>query len=472
MKHFVVGLAILALILAGIACADTPELASTSVPDGGEGLFQYFYDYRGGEKILGKVISDIQEEGETKMQFTENAKMVWDPNAPMESRFSLASLGLKIGYSEPAILPSNLPGYHYLNGHAVPQSFYDKFNAMGGKDVVGWPITEVLFDPVTGRYFQYFERVGFYRLRSNSEVRLLPYGLMMCSQECRRPKYQDAVIESLPQAIHPAFQAEVERLGIDFTGFAIRPAYLTPEGKLRQVMMNVVLETSSPGQPGGVRLYPFVKQVNIVAESPRPNQQSEGMYFLATDGALGFEIPQYFWGYLREHGGVQTSGLPVTHLAPDKQGYRQCFTNLCLSYQPDQPRPVNPEPLGSIFAILHLDNQPKLTPAPIIQRYVTITVWDDAHAIDSSQQQVIRALVQENDAPVANVVLVLELKLPDDRREEKLMPPTGVDGKTSLRLEPIQARNGSLVLYRACYLQSEASSYCTPQESFVVWGNP
>ena len=70
----------------------------------------------------------------------------------------------------------------FLNGHVIPGEFFAKYNELGGEDVVGKPLTGMIYSPVYRRYEQYFENLGFYRLANapTGDVQLLAYGSWAC----------------------------------------------------------------------------------------------------------------------------------------------------------------------------------------------------------------------------------------------------------------------------------------------------
>ncbi len=472
----------LALAVLSAAC---DQSALTPMPDSLHEvapLFREFYVHLGGSGTLGPAISASFQEGEMTVQFTENAKMIFDPQANLERRFRLAPLGVQLDLIEPPVAQPSAPGqyYYYEDGHSIPADFHVLYEKLGGKPVVGSPLTEMRYNPNRRRYEQYFENLGFYRSTNRSDVYLLAYGAMVCDRTCRKdgsafdPSKKDNGID-VGAPIHPAFRELVSRLGRDFTGFALAEAYVTPDGKLEQILENVVVEAASASQSGIVGLRPLPQVVAIGAEKPRAYSGDPQMYFLATHGKLGYEIPLYFWDYLWEHGGTPVSGLPISHLAQDGQNYRQCFVNLCLSYRSGKARPVQLEPLGFIYKGIYYRSASggeRPIPSPeAFSRLITLQAWETYPHVSAQGQQEIWALVLENKKPAQNVVLYLQLSLPDGSQAVHMMPPTGSDGKTNLLLPPIQAASGSLVNYLVCIPQPEKSAICYP-ESFVIWSNP
>ncbi|MBP1694007.1 MAG: hypothetical protein H6Q37_1890, partial [Chloroflexi bacterium] len=50
-------------------------------------------------------------------------------------------------------------------------------------------------------------------------------------------------------------------------------------------------------------------------------------------------------------------------------------------------------------------------------------------------------------------------------------PPTDVNGVARLKIDPIQAKNGTVIRYQVCINGKNSEQYCV-QRSFLVWSNP
>jgi hypothetical protein len=70
--------------------------------------------------------------------------------------------------------------YYPETGHTVDPNFLSSFDAYGGLEILGYPITDAFIDPVTGLLIQYFQnaRLELYPVRTDGEwsVRLSPLG--------------------------------------------------------------------------------------------------------------------------------------------------------------------------------------------------------------------------------------------------------------------------------------------------------
>jgi hypothetical protein len=318
-------------------------------------VFRAYYNYLGGEERLGRAISPVRKEGNATVQFLEAGKMVFDPNAPANSKFRMAPLGLEMDVSEPEMPPPSKPELHYLNGHTISPDFYPLYELLGA-DMVGKPLTEEKLNLIRRRHEQYFENLGFYRIEGTSEVHLLAYGTWVCGKKCSQGVPLAQATIDIQSYIDPVFQGFVTQHGADLTGFALTEAYASPDGKWEQILENVVLVADSRINPQSVSVRPLSEKVHIVAEEPRSPGGAPQMYFYPVQGNKGYEIPLYFWDYIQKHGGVQVAGVPVTHYALlQGQVYHQCFTNLCLTYDQSANEQVcvRPEPLGYAYRVLY-----------------------------------------------------------------------------------------------------------------------
>ncbi len=488
-------LSFLCLLLAG-ACAPT-EPSSRPTATSAHRLdtpFAELYDRLGGGGILGPVISPPRFEGVRKIQYTENALLIYDPQAPAAERFGLAPLGLEMGLAEPPLPTPEVANSRYIDGHYIGIEFYDHFLELGGLQAVGRPLTEVHYDPVEQKSTQYFENLGFYRFDSDppGEVRHLAYGAWKCDLDCRSNPDEQAMI-LLPRPVPEPYAGLVSAIGSDLTGFALSDPYMTSDNRVEQVFENLVLyvDTSLPQQ---AQIRAIHQDLGIlpdplVGASPDPE-----MFFFTRDGDLGYNIPRDIWEYIAAHGGFETSGPPITELQPFRgQAYQQCFTNLCLQREPSGA--IRPVSLGYTYRQLRAGGEPTAlptltpsatpepsptpeiaapitpVPSPTHSRVVTIQVWVEHQTLEPEQEQEFGAAILENNAPLEGVQPVLVLTLPDGAAQPYVMPPTASDGQTRLRIPPITAGNGTLIPYEVCISASSGSKYCF-RDNFLIWKTP
>jgi hypothetical protein len=264
----------------------------------------------------------------------------------------------------------------------------------------------------------------------------------------------------------------VNRLGSDFTGFALSEPYLTPDGKLEQIFENMVLRVDAQ-QKTAFELRPLPELLGVSRDALEPPSDDPAMEFYAVEGDRGFNVPAYFWHYLDLHGGEQISGPPVTSLKPlDEDVYWQCFQNLCLEEHQVTPDGllIRPVALGYQYKE-HFYQAPETQLPEPPSKELSIQVWEGSPRVASNQEQKIEVSVQENNIPLPGVVPVLTLNFPDGTQETQELDPTGPNGRTSLVLPPIQAPNSFLIPYQICIPGQNADKFCV-KDSYLIWNNP
>jgi hypothetical protein len=532
-KRAPLAVALILITWLGWACAEVPSPNSGSEFGGQfqvDPIFRAFYNYHGGEDRLGNAISAQRKEGDATIQFLETCKLVFDPNAPANSRFRLAPLGVEMGVREPdAPQPSN-PDLNYLNGHTISPEFYPLYKEMGA-EIVGLPLTDEKFNMIRKRHEQYFENLGFYRIEGTSEVHLLAYGIWVCGEKCstNTPPSQAGI--DILSYIDPVFEAFINQNGIDLTGFALSAAYTSPDGKWEQIFENVVLAADSRINSQSVSLRPISEKVHITVEKPRSPINGSQMYFYPVQDGEGYEIPLYFWDFIQKHGGVQVSGLPITHYVPLMDHvYHQCFTNLCLVYDKTryESARVRPEPLGYPYRVLYrkapepknapqnvssmtLDLLPAedssnaqveeapIKPTPISfptaiaadlqqsaaspttetgagemhvvsdsQGEIDMQVWERYLVVGQQQGQEISIWVVEDDRSMVGVNADVTVRMPDGSKQKYAMPSTNVSGHASIMLPSIEAPNGTIVPFKVCIAATAGTRFCIA-DFFVIW---
>ncbi len=434
-------------------------------------IFREFYAHLGSADVLGEPISLKHIEGNNTVQYLKKAKMIFNPAATARSRFSLAPLGTSLGALQPTLPAPEQSTPYYFGGHYIAPEFIPLYEKLA--DFAGLPVTEAVYNPVHRRYEQFFENVGFYRLEGEEEVHLLDYGLWACGVDCQVADASlDATIDVYP-VIDSAFAPFVEKLGADFTGFAITHPYLNKEGAWEQTFSNVVLRRETDGDATRVSLRPLPGDLNILPDQPRLSSQDASFHFYSANGDKGYDVPAYFWDYITAHGGIEISGPPVTHLAPLKGVVlRQCFTRLCLMYDP-QASPeshVRPEPLGYAYReINRLGQEP--SPPTRTATPLKIKVWERHPVIDAGQAQEIGVSITQNERPLAGVASYLLLTLPDGKQKAYNLPPTNAEGISGTKVDPVTAANSTVILYKVCVPPAQWPETCVA-DSFVIWNNP
>jgi hypothetical protein len=443
-------------------------------------LFQEFYDHLGGEKILGPAISPIFSHGDRKYQYVQAGCMEYNLEASPSERFRLSPLGLELGLLEPSVAAPEQSDQVYVDGHIIYDGFVPLYRQLGGARFVGRPLTEVLYNQEKQRFEQYFENLGFYWMENDlpEHVSLLAYGVWKCDSKCRLQTSSSAQIQlpSLSTALDGRiFREVVSRLGADFTGLALSDPFIGSEGKLEQIYENVGL-IENPESPAQVSLQPLPEKVGIPPGPLAENNGVEGMVFWPVETEQGYNVPQQFLDYITQHGGVEVSGYPISELAlEDDQVFRQCYTNLCLDYHllsniPSDLR-IRPAPLGKQYLERYYPNQGGGFTESQALRTISLQVWERYQFGGSNQAQEIGASIFEGKSPLSSIEPVLTLIMPDGSQLSYYFPPTGDDGQTLLKLDPIEAQNGTLIPYQVCISSLTYELFCV-KDSFVIWDTP
>ena len=201
--------------------------------------------------------------------------------------------------------------------------------------------------------------------------------------------------------------------------------------------------------------------------------QSE-MVFLRTQGDLGYEVPTYFWEFLKEHGGLAISGQPISQLHEiSDQRYQQCFTNLCLEYDAEavESRRVHPIDLGRKYDDNVDPDGSELPTATPLEPTTVLQVWETQPTLDNRLLQEIGVIVWMDGWPLSDAEPLLTLTMPDGSAVDHVMPKTGMDGKSLVRLPLDQGTNMVVIPYKVCIKGLSGQTFCVA-DSFLTWGNP
>jgi hypothetical protein len=340
--------------------------------------FRDFYDSHGGESVLGQGISPLFPHNNLYYQYTLNVLMVQDPGAPDGQRFKLGALGSDMGIREEPVPQPEKGGVRYIQGHIIYGLFSPLYDALGGLRFTGAPLTEIHYNPEKRRFEQFFANLGFYWLEGDpaDQVHLLAYGAWKCDVHCRTSTPDSAVVE-LPAHISKRFEDTVNRLGADFTGYAITGEYQTPDGFVEQVFENVVL-VFDPQKPGRVFLRAVTERLGYRPDPLKNRDPNSKDYFVKIQGERGYAVPRRIYDYINLHSGFEVSGQPIGAISRVQDAvYQQCFTNLCIQAYLDA--------LGNIT----------VRPAPIGYNYRRLPIQE------LNQPEVEQAVVQEEAAPEA-----------------------------------------------------------------------
>ena len=458
-------LALLLLAACGRGKEEAPATEGTFPVDP---IFLKLHSSLGGESTLGPAISPVFENQGRFYQYTVSALLVYDPEAKAGENARLAPLGRDMGVAEP---PSRQPetSEEAAPTHAIDEKIQPLFQKLGGADVVGDPLTAVHENDDKGRYEQYFENLGFYWAKEDdqAEVHLLAYGAWKCDRHCRHQTPLNSKID-LPTGSVTLFVRLVGAHGLDFTGLALTPPYITENGSLEQVYEHVVM-LIEPAAPEVVRLLPLPEKVGVSRDILLPPDPAGEMYFYPEKDGLGYNIPAYFMEYIWQHGGLEFIGQPITQPATwDGKTFRQCFLNLCLQAQQTATgeRQIQPEALGISYRELFY-RPDGAAPSGEQAQDITIQMWERFPMVSPEQEQEIGVSVFSNGAPLADIAPEVDLLLPDGNIHQ-IMPPTDEKGESLMRVGPLNIENGSLIPYKVCVDTPKGQRFCL-MDSYLIW---
>jgi len=350
-----VGLVILInlLLLTMQGCRSNDIVIATPVRESFEidPVFREVYSFLGGEEILGEAISSVYIQDNSKSQYLTNGKIVYNPQASSSQFFQMAPIGRMFGSSNPDSISENFEDGIIYGVHSVHPEFITLYEKIGSF-FMGKPITGLKYNPVRKRFEQHYENLGLYRLEGETpgKAHLLAYGIWACEPHCMQIESSDATIDFY-QRIEDPFLKYVKEFGLDFIGFPLSAAYSTSDGKTEQIFENIVLATENR-KNSAIEIRPLPGLVNIIPDTPAERSDDASFIFFPVDDNYGYNIPIEFWDFITQYGGIEVFGAPITHYSlVQGQGYRQCFTNICLLFnnEADPENPVKLEPLGYIY---------------------------------------------------------------------------------------------------------------------------
>ncbi len=165
-SSLIVGIGVLCLLLVSLPpSVEGQAEAVRYFPETGHnvrGEFLDFFDQQGGLKIFGYPITEeFTLDGRT-VQYFQRARFELHPENQPPYRVLLGLLGEELGKQTPPVSDggfSFVQRYFPETGHNVAFAFLNFFDANGGIDNFGYPITEFVLE--NGRIVQYFQRARF-----------------------------------------------------------------------------------------------------------------------------------------------------------------------------------------------------------------------------------------------------------------------------------------------------------------------
>lgn len=427
-----------------------------------------FYQALGGESTLGPAISIASSSEGSTRQYTEAGLMVFDPQAPLSSRFSLAPLGLDLGVGDGKLLDDPDHTGRVINGHFVIADFLAEYEHLGGARFVGKPISDAQYNVDKKRIEQYFENVGFYKLDSETRIRLMPYGAYACDRNCRNQKPSAGIPIIQPILTDPFISRTID-LGLPFVGKPLTGMHLAPDGKQEVIFENLVL-VADMESPQEVLIRPIAERIGNYSHKPTSAEGSSLKAFYEIADGLGYNVPLYFVEYLKHYGGEQVSGPPISEVfSPEPGIFQQCFANLCLQFnlEAEGEQRLRPVPLGAEYkaqaydAIIDFESTQALND-------LEIKIWEESPFVSADEPQEILVALYEDGEPLKNYEPILFVTMPDGSQRTAYIQPSDANGRTSIRLAPIAAPNGTLIAYKVCFFGMVGEPHCVG-DNYLIW---
>ena len=433
-------------------------------------LFLEFYNSLGGEDILGHAISPLESsEGEIK-QYLESGLLVFDPRAVGSQRFQLAPLGLELSIQSSEQVSSIDKTGRIINGKFVLSEFLEFYARLGGARFVGKPLTEARYNADKERIEQYFENLGFYKLDSESRVRLLPYGVYVCDSDCRDKVIYASIPAKQPILPEP-FLRKILELGLEFVGKPLTGHHIAADGMQEVIFENLVLAANSES-PEEVILRSLGEELGNIAEELASPEDSPLSEFIEIEDGKGFNVPIFFYNYLENHGGFQIAGQPISEVFSPEDGlYWQCFTKLCLQFDLNtvNEQRLSLVPLGNEYKAGEYDKIMDFTANQSLEK-VEVKVWERSTFVSAEEGQEIHVALYENGRPLKNYEPIIIITMPDGSQREAYFQPSNNNGRTSLNLPPVEAPNGTLIAYQICLRDLDGESHCVG-DNYLIWNS-
>ena len=433
-------------------------------------LFIDFYYALGGVETLGPAISPVSNaEGQTR-QYLESGLMIFDPQAASSHRYTLAPLGKELGLGEVAPQKSLEDEGRIINGHLVIAKFLNEYERLGGARFVGKPISDAHHNIAKSRIEQYFENLGFYKLDSDSKIRLMPYGAYACDRNCRFQEPSAAIPVRHPILPEPFVKKTLE-LGLPFVGKPLTDLHIAPDGNQEVIFENLVL-IANPEDPLDVTVRPIggvIGNQSLELANPQDSPLSE---FIEIEQGKGHNVPIYFIEYLSQFGGVDVAGQPISEVfSPEEGVYWQCFTNLCLQFNLNTAgdQRLRPVPLGSDYKADDYDKVRDFNANQSLEG-LDIKVWEKNTFVSSNEPQEIHVALYEHGKALENYEPILVVTMPDGTQRKAHLQPSDRNGRTSIQLSPIEAPNGTLIAYRICLLGVSEDPHCVG-DNYLIWNS-
>jgi len=436
------------------------------------------YERAGGEDVLGIGISPSFPNNGNLYQYTVGAVLVYNSQTGEDFLYPLAR---DWEFESPdEDMPEDV-AVPYVNGHQIWEELIPLYETYG-VEVWGLPLTGVQGNDEEQRFEQLFERIGFYRNYGDpfGTIHVLHYGDWVCGDRCS----YDGGDEGSGPFVHPpippsddetlrfyddAFMAAAERLGWDYTDRPFSSTYWNPDGFYEKIFGNVVMYYDA--ETGDVELRELGSGY-VVAEPPAPCVPEMNCYITQDD--MGYNIPDAFLNYIAAHGGLDASGPPITQVLPGANGgIYQCYTNVCLAFDPNAPEELR-------IGLLDLGRQYKLRQDALATPEPTVPPADDGinlytraryPFLDPGQAQEIEIAVYRGNLPLPGANATLWVTMPDGSVQTYLFAPTDANGQAWLEVTVGEADLNTIFPFGVCVVGIVNPPLCE-EYSFQIWDSP
>jgi len=422
--------------------------------------------------------------------------LAYNPALPLDAQFFLVPIGEFFNLEN---MPSTYrvadPGpqanLRYYDGIAIWSEAYpliDRFPNLLGK-----PLTPLLFNQSTGMLEQYFQNTGLTRSVDGKlyELKFLSYGLWWHAYGPSQTGLTKIDILNLigenppPTIISPVQAQEIllsnaERLNLatkGFTGERLTDAILASDGNYEMGFVNVVMYVD-PKNPRTLNLRPISEEVSCAVQEPEPMSADPDKIFYKVDevNMLGYNVNSLIADFASLNSDL--AGSPIGSTIDTGSTYFQCFTNYAVVMDKTrifgQPPKISLLNFGEKYLKLHsgaFNIEPTQTPVPP-QVYdsskpkLSIRSWYFAPDLVLGTKARIGGAVFSNRKPAANYEVYTEIYLPDGTQLTFTMPSTNEQGSTEIELPDLKDAAGNFVEFQVCVKSNSADDYCEDNQFY------
>ncbi len=261
MKRALLLLLLIALTAEGLYLLDSSgyarERGTRYFPETGhnlQGAFLNYFQEKGGLEIFGYPITEEFQEDGLLVQCFQRARLILTGSRGKRAwgsgEVKVAPLGELLGHRSPPFKPTyHFPHRYYpQTGHALSFAFLNYYEAQGGEEVFGYPITEPFLEK--GLIVQYFQRARMEWHPDKKRVQLGLLGEEYFEARGLDPALRAAVEPSVEETTPTPVLSQGSEGGYmkvrntkgeglqlrEGPGFAFATLYLLPEGTLAKVI--------------------------------------------------------------------------------------------------------------------------------------------------------------------------------------------------------------------------------------------